>query len=48
MKDYWLQDNSDDLNEFHKLEVIEETNMGNVFLKWGSETMIFDVEEEEK
>tara|TARA_R100000664_G_scaffold17056_2_gene25922 strand:+ start:643 stop:789 length:147 start_codon:yes stop_codon:yes gene_type:complete len=48
MKDYWLQDNSDNLNEFHKLEVRKEDNSGNVFLKWGSETMIFDVEEEEK
>ena len=24
MKDYWLQDNSDNLNEFHKLEVRKE------------------------
>tara|TARA_R100001163_G_C4962778_1_gene125903 strand:+ start:555 stop:698 length:144 start_codon:yes stop_codon:yes gene_type:complete len=47
MKTYWLQNNSDNLNEFHKLEVREETNMGYVFLKWGSETAIFDVEEEE-
>lgn len=47
VKEYWLQNNLDNLNEFHKLEVREENNSGDVFLKWGSETMIFDLEEEE-
>ena len=46
-KEYWLQNNLDNLNEFHKLEVREEDNSENVFLKWGSETMIFDIEREE-
>jgi len=47
MKEYWLQNNLDNLNEFHKLEVREEDNNGNVFLRYGSDTMLFDVEDED-
>ena len=47
-KNYWLQDNLDNLNEFHSLEIIKKDNKGNVFLIWGSETSNFNIEMEEK
>lgn len=47
-KNYWLQDNLDNLNEFHSLEIIKKDNKGNVFLRWGSETSNFNIEMEEK
>ena len=47
-KNYWLQDNLDNLNEFHSLEIIKKDNKKNVFLIWGSETSNFNIEMEEK
>ena len=44
-KDYWLQDDLDNPNNFHSLEVIKKDNNDNVFLKFGSETFEFDMEE---
>ena len=44
-KDYWLQDDLDDPNNFHSLDVIKKDNSNNVFLRLGSETFKFYMEE---